>query len=91
METLRKAVNIQTGENISSLKDKIKTKREGLFRDVAASKITLCTVFKEFDEIKDLTVLPEPNMKSLLKIEQIFIDLNDYKVHVIIGPPPAGK
>ena len=54
--------------------------------------ITLNTIFKKYDQIKDLTELPGPTLKPLSIIGRVFEHLNPEEVHVIIGrPPPAGK
>ena len=82
-------VEVDTGKNISGLRDAIKDNKEVVFRGVEASSITLCTTFKPYDEIKH-TELPQPNLKPLQRIHQVFANLNPQDVHVIIKPS-AGK
>ena len=57
-------VEIKTRQNISALNKEIKKVWGVLFREFDASKFTLCTGFKQFDEIKDCRALPEPNLKA---------------------------
>ena len=85
-------VKIQAADNISALRSEIKIERGGLFKDIDAAEITLNTIFKQYDKIKDLTELPRPTLKPLLNIGRVFEHLNLEEVHVIIGrPPPAGN
>ena len=81
-------IEVAATKNISALKDLIKIKRDDLFRDVGATKITVGTAFKKYEEIKG--TVPLPNLHPLSRISQIFLNLNPMDVHVIIAPP-AGK
>jgi hypothetical protein len=54
-------------KTVSALKV-IKTERAAIFGDVVAVKIALCTAFKPYDDIKDLTELPEPNSYTCSQI-----------------------
>ena len=51
-------IKVAATENISALKDLIKIKRNDLFRDVVAAKITVGTAFKQYTEIKDTVHCP---------------------------------
>ena len=82
-------VDIVGTKNISALKDIIKIKRDDLFRDVVASKITVGTAFKKYAEIEG-TTFPPTKLMPLLRINEVFINLDPTEVHVIIAPP-AGK
>ena len=81
-------IKVAATENISALKDLIKMKRDDLFRDVVAAKITVATAFKQYSEIKH--TVPLPKLNPLSSISQTFLNLNPIDVHVIIAPP-AGK
>ena len=82
-------VEVVATKNISALKDIIKIKRDDLFQDVVASKITVGTAFKKYAKIED-TTFPITRLEPLLRVNQAFIDLDPTEVHVIIAPP-AGK
>ena len=85
-------VEVQAAENISALRDAIKETMCETFQGIDACRITLNTIFKQYDEIKDLTELPGPTLKPLRFIGEVFAHLNPEEVHVIIArPPPAGK
>jgi hypothetical protein len=65
-------VQIPGTKNVSALRKVIKTERANIFGDVDAVKIALCTAFKPYDDVKDLTELPEPNLKALSRIDKVF-------------------
>ena len=56
-------IKVAATENISALKDLIKIKRDDLFRDVVAAKITVGTAFKQYAEIGAPTKL-EPTVQD---------------------------
>ena len=78
-------VEIQARKNISALRNAFKGEKYQTFQDIEASRITLNTIFKQYDEIKDLTELPGPTLKPLSIIGSFWSE----EVHVIIGR--AGK
>jgi Crinkler effector protein N-terminal domain len=84
-------VEIPVTKTVSALRKVIKTERPGIFGDVDAVKITLCTAFKPYDDIKDLTELPKPNLKALSRIDKVFAHLAPDEVHAIIKAPETAS
>ena len=76
-------IQIAAIENISALRDEIKIRREDLFRNIVASKITLHPAFTTYEKIKDLK-LPLATLKPLFGLSEVFANLNPKEIHVII-------
>ena len=76
-------IQIAATENISALRDEIKIRREDLFRNIVASKITLRPAFTTYEKIKDLK-LPLATLKPLFGLSEVFANLDPKEIHVII-------
>ena len=76
-------IKIAAIENISALRDEIKIRREDLFRNIDASKITLHPAFTTYEKIKDLK-LPLATLNPLFRLSEVFANLNPKEIHVII-------